>query len=72
MPYHRACALFRFLGLPGSMVAGTRTMPKVINGKRVTAAEHAQWKAVFEKTGSGGKATNAVKRTRRAKQRRLG
>ena len=46
-------------------------MPKTINGKRLTAAEHDQWKAVFGKTGSGAQATGAVQRSRRRRQRRL-
>jgi hypothetical protein len=44
-------------------------MPKSINGKRLTAAQHRQWKHVFKSTGSGAKATSAVKRSMRSKKK---
>ena len=42
-------------------------MPKKLNGKPLSDKEHRQWKHVFEQTGSGGKATAAVKKSRRKK-----
>jgi len=45
-------------------------MPKTINGKKLTAAQHRQWKRVYEKTGSGAKATAAVKRSMKRKSRK--
>lgn len=44
-------------------------MPKVINGKKLTKKEHEVWKKVFEETGSGGAATNAVKKMRRKRKK---
>jgi hypothetical protein len=38
-------------------------MPKSINGKKLTAKQHRQWKHVFDSTGSGAAATSAVKKS---------
>ena len=43
-------------------------MPKKLHGKRLTAKEHRQWKKVFKKTGKGGIATSAVKKSRARKR----
>lgn len=46
-------------------------MPDKIKGKKLTRKQHRQWKKVFAKTGSGARATAAVKKgmkpTRRKK-----
>jgi hypothetical protein len=45
-------------------------MPKIIDGKRVTKKEHEIWKGTKKRTGSGGKATNAVRRYRNRKRKK--
>ena len=42
-------------------------MPKTLNGKKLSAKEHRQWKKVKHRTGSGAAATAAVKKSRRKK-----
>ena len=39
-------------------------MPQVIDSKKLTAKEHSIWKAVFDKTADGARATGAVQRFR--------
>ena len=43
-------------------------MPAKLDGHRLTAKEHRQWKHVHDRTGSGAQATAAVKKSR-AKRR---
>ena len=43
-------------------------MPKKIDGRVLSRKEHRQWKHVYSKTGSGSKATAAVKKGRRGKR----
>ncbi len=43
-------------------------MPKVIDGKKLSAREHDQWRVVHQQTGSGAKATAAVKRSREGRK----
>lgn len=40
-------------------------MPKTIDGRKLTAKEHRQWKHVYQRTGSAAKATSTVQRSRR-------
>ena len=47
---------------------GSEPMPKKLHGKKLTAAEHRQWKHVHRKTGSGAQATAALKKSRRGKK----
>jgi len=48
-------------------------MPKKINGKKLSAKQHRQWRHVFESTGSGAAATSAVKKSiRKRKKTRKG
>jgi len=44
-------------------------MPRKIDGRPLSAKEHRQWKRVKASTGSGGAATNAVRRSRRRHRR---
>ena len=43
-------------------------MPKSLDGKKLSKAEHKQWKAVYAKTGSAAAATGAIKRRRRGRK----
>ncbi len=43
-------------------------MPRKLDGKRLTAKEHRQWKHVMKKTGSAAAATAAVKKSRRKRR----
>jgi len=47
-------------------------MPRVLDGRRLTAKEHRIWKAVMESSGSGGAATNAVRVHRKMRRKRSG
>lgn len=44
-------------------------MPKKIDGRRLTAKEHRQWKHVRQRTGSAAAATAAVKKGRRGRKK---
>lgn len=44
-------------------------MPKKLGGKKLSVKEERMWKHVYDKTGSGGAATNAVKKARRKKKK---
>jgi len=43
-------------------------MPNELDGIPLTREEHRVWKAVFDRTGDGGQATNAVKELRRSRR----
>lgn len=44
-------------------------MPHKLQGKQLTAKEHAQWKAAKASSGSGAVATAAVKKSRTTKRK---
>jgi hypothetical protein len=45
-------------------------MPKSIHGKKLTAKEHRQWKAVYESSHSGAQATGVVKKAMAKRQKK--